>query len=95
MNRISKVDFARLTAEEQARVTPVLLTADNVPYAVVGKIDEIIILSDLHPRIRRNFKAMEEKVRVGMPGSKRIYADEAKKPPKTEQDKLVEKVYGS
>lgn len=83
MNTISRADFTRLNNEDAKSIMPVTLLYDGEPYAVVCKLEDVIFLGDLHPRVRIQFKAKEAVIRRGMAKkeeeNKRIYLDDFKK----------------
>jgi len=78
MKEMSLSEFRRLTVQESKDVLPLILTAEGTPFAVIGKIDELIILSDLHIRVQNQLRALEQKVRLSMPAPVKIFADEVK-----------------
>lgn len=56
-----------MSKEELLTNLPLLITYENEPLVYVAKPEDVIPLTDLHPRVRTMLKALEAKARVGMP----------------------------
>jgi len=52
-----------------------MIQVDGNDFVVVDKPDDVMIMSDLHIRIRNNLRAQERKARFGMPEGTKVYAD--------------------
>ena len=72
MNRISWGNLKKSSIEALADYLPLLVTFEGQDAFVLGSKDEVIILSDLHPRVRNMLLAQERKARVGMPANEDI-----------------------
>lgn len=74
MNQLSHTDLRRLSAAELEKLVPVELTINGFPRFVIDTPENIITLSDLHPRVRIQLKALERKARLGMPKVQKVFA---------------------
>jgi len=52
--------------DEVLALLPIKITSDGEIVAVMAKPDDIIVVQDLHPRVRNMLKALEAKARMGM-----------------------------
>jgi len=75
---MSKSDFCRLSIKEIRDLIPFELTADGHQLAIVCKPEDVIVVSDLHIRMRNKLKAQEKRARMGMPSPERVSADEVR-----------------
>jgi len=71
-------EFRKLTVQQLKENMPIMVTADGEPLFLVDAPDKVVILSDLHPRVQNMFRAMEKKVRSGMPPPVKTFADQIK-----------------
>ena len=67
MKTIAYSDFAKLGGEGLKTCTPVIVTYDGKPVGVFCSLDGVIVVEDLHPRVRNNLRAQEKLARAGMP----------------------------
>lgn len=72
-------DFMGLKVEAMRKAIPCVLEMEGAPVAVIGNIEDFIYIGDLHPRVRKSFKAQEEKVRKGMPKLEKVTRESANK----------------
>ena len=72
MNTINVSVFRSLTVEKMREAMPFTLLADGEPIAVVSKAEDVIVISDMHPRVRIQFKAKEAVIRRGMPKPEKV-----------------------
>jgi len=72
MNDISWSDFIHLPGARAKEVAPVRILFEGEPFAVFSKVEDVMIMSDLHPRVQQQFRAREQLVRRGMPKPERI-----------------------
>ena len=80
MRTIALSDFRRYGKDEVTNLLPILITIEGEVKIVAAKPDEIIVLSDLHPRVRTMLKMLERRARAGMPPMEKIYAPIRDKP---------------
>ena len=73
-------EWRRLSKEETIKTVPVILTIEGEAVLTVDKIDEVIALSDMHPRIKTQLRALEMKARAGMPPVKKLFVDDMRMP---------------
>jgi len=67
MKTIKWGNFKALRADVAKEMLPLTVTVDGEPMFVVGNIDNIIVLDDLHIRVKNTLKAQEKRARMGMP----------------------------
>jgi len=68
MKKVSYSDFGKLgKAGIEALGLPILITFDGKPFGVLSSLDGVIVVEDLHPRVRIMLRAQEAKARAGMP----------------------------
>lgn len=72
MNTVNVSVFRSLTVEKMRGLMPFTLLADGEPIAVVSKAEDVIVISDMHPRVRIQFKAKEAMIRRGMPKPEKV-----------------------
>lgn len=73
MNTMPVSEFKKLTVKQMLNILPIVLTADGKSFGVViGQLKDVVVIGDLHPRVRNRFRAMEEKVRRGMPKTREL-----------------------
>jgi len=59
--------FKKATVEELKDKIPIQLISNGEVLATLVNTEEIIVLTDLHPRVRIALKAQEKRARAGMP----------------------------
>ena len=59
--------FRKMGMKEMMEASPVTLFFEGNPFGYFGRLEDVIIIADLHPRVQKQFKAMEQRVRLGMP----------------------------
>ena len=67
MNIISYAVLKTTNFAELSAITPAIITWNGEPQMIIAPCDSIVVISDLHPRVRAQLKAMETKARAGMP----------------------------
>ena len=67
MQRLPMSKLKSMPAQEIEEAVPLMITVDMADRFVLCKPEDIIYIGDLHPRVKNSFKAIEQKVRVGMP----------------------------
>lgn len=67
MKHISISEERKLSVEEIKAQMPLAITSDGEPFAYLVDLAEVIIISDLHPRVANSLKMMERRARGGMP----------------------------
>lgn len=72
MKEIPIGEFKILKKEEIEKYSPIAVTFNGEPFGVFSALENIIYIGDLHPRVQQNFRAMEKKVRAGMPPNERF-----------------------
>ena len=73
MKTIGMADFRRMNTEQLKEVMPLLVTFDGEPWAYFVDAKDIIVVSDLHIRVRNNLRAQEKRARIGMPQVEKIF----------------------
>jgi len=76
MRVISIGEFKRLRIEEIKAAMPFRLTAGGEPFAFVAAEKDIIVISDLHIRVRNQMKAKEKLARSGMLKEEKVHAED-------------------
>lgn len=77
MQIIPLSEFRRLTGKEAVQsVSPCAISFDGQIVGYFCNIEDVLFLGDMHPRVRRQFRAQEAKVRMGMPTPKRVDVSE-------------------
>lgn len=60
-------DFRNQSKEDLLASLPCEITWNCEPIFICHNSKDMIYIGDMHPRVRQMFKAMENKVRLGMP----------------------------
>lgn len=66
MKQISISEFRKLSVEEIKAQMPLAITSDKELVAYVVELESVIIISDLHPRVRNMLQMQERRARGGM-----------------------------
>lgn len=66
MKAINKADLRLITNPELKEILPVILLGNGEPVCVLVKPEDVVVIGDMHPAVRRQFKAKERLVRNGM-----------------------------
>ena len=56
-----------MNKQEIIEAMPCTILSDGEPIAVLSKAEDVIVISDLHIRVRNQLRAREAVVRRGMP----------------------------
>jgi len=67
MKHISISEERKLSVEDIKAQMPIAITSDGEPFAYLVDLAEVIVVSDLHPRVRNMLQMMERRARSGMP----------------------------
>ena len=67
MNTISLSEFKALGSAKIKELLPLTIFVDGEPEMVVDKPENVITLSDLHPRVQNRLRGQEQLARAGMP----------------------------
>jgi len=67
MKRMSLAEFKRITAKEAVTNAPIMLTSNGEDVGVFCSSTDVVVVSDLHPRVRHMIKSVEKRARMGMP----------------------------
>ena len=94
MNITTKSEFSKMAADVLKAARPTLVTAEGEIIGVWANPDEIIVLSDLHPTVRRMLQNRELRARMGMPSPTSVFVrnlrkkleDEAKAAEQSKED---------
>ena len=85
MKLIPISEFRRLAGKEGLQaVSPCAITVDGDVVGYFGSADDFLFVADLHIRVRNQFRALEKKVRMGMPKPERADVAEFIYDPKKE-----------
>lgn len=76
MNTVTQSEFSRMTMDEKREIVPAILTADGEDFAMIVQPQDVVVISDLHPRVRNMIKNMELKARAGMPKPIKVFKEE-------------------
>jgi hypothetical protein len=77
MDIIPKATFSKLGVESLKNAKPCIVTGEGEVIGLWVDPNDIVCLMDLHPTVRRQFKAREELVRRGMPSPVKLTNEEA------------------
>lgn len=66
MKHISISEERKLSVEEIKTQMPLAITSDGEPFAYLVDLTEVIVVSDLHPRVRNMLQMQERRARGGM-----------------------------
>ena len=66
MNQITWSKLTTVGARKIAEKLPMEVTLDGEPMFIISKAEDVIVVSDLHIRVRNMLKAMEKRARIGM-----------------------------
>jgi len=85
MRIIPVSEFRRLVGKEALQaISPCALTHDGEVVGYFGSAGDFLFIGDLHIRVRQQFRALENKVRLGMPKPERADVAEFIYDPKKE-----------
>lgn len=77
MKRISISEERKLGVEEIKKLMPLAITSDNEPFAYLVRLEDVIVVADLHPRVRNMLQMQERRARGGMPKPETITKESA------------------
>ncbi len=66
MNSMTYSELRRLNAERLADLLPLTITVNEQPVALIGKEDEMVVLTGMNINVRQQFKAREKMIRAAM-----------------------------
>lgn len=66
MNQMNWSTLRRMNAAEIKQNIPAEILFEGEVLCVLASIEDMIVVSDLHPRVRNSLKALERKARGGM-----------------------------
>jgi len=72
VREVSLSEFRRLTVKEIKASLPLKVTADGQLIAYIVNLDDVIVINDLHPRVKTRLQMMERQARRGMPKSEKL-----------------------
>ena len=75
MKVISWSGMVKAGAPKVKALCPIMVTVDGEPAFIVCQEEDVILISDLHIRVRNMLRAMEKRARVGMPADVMITAE--------------------
>jgi len=73
MKTTGMADFRRMSKEQMDEAVPLVITYDGEPTFVLTKPDGVVVVEDLHPRVRNMLRALEKRARAGMAPSEKIF----------------------
>lgn len=68
MERVAISDWRTWKVDKINENIPMMITIEGVDTFLLDRPENIIVVSDLHPRVRNRLKALEYKARAGMAG---------------------------
>ena len=68
MERVAISDWRTWKVAQINENLPLMITIEGVDAFLIDRPENIIVVSDLHPRVRNNLKALEYRARAGMAG---------------------------
>ena len=71
-------ELRRLSGTEMKDAAPIIVTIEGKEELILAGINDVIVINDLHPRLRNRFKAMEKRARIGMPAPIKVIAADVK-----------------
>jgi len=72
MKTVNITILRRMSVEEILGMMPVTVLSDGEPMGVLSKSEDVIVIGDLHIRVRNQFRAREAVVRRGMPKPEKV-----------------------
>jgi len=72
MNKIALSKLRTFKVGNIKRLLPAVVTVDTEDVFVISNAEDVIVVSDLHPRVRNQLRAQEKKARAGMPKEVKI-----------------------
>ena len=76
MREIAISEFRRLDKAGLQAVKPAIIAFDGSPIGVFCSIDGVIVVEDLHPRVKNLLQAQEKRARIGMPKTEKVIASD-------------------
>ena len=77
MKTISKAEMNRMTVAQMIQEMPLVVTSNQEQFAYITGVDDVIVVSDLHPAVRIQLQQREKLARSGMPKvEKAVVAEE-------------------
>ena len=67
MRDISISEMRKLSVEDIKTQMPLRVTSDHIPIAYLVSLEDVVIVSDLHPRVRNTIQMQVRRARGGMP----------------------------
>ena len=80
MNEMNWGEVVRLGAGRIKDYLPLTVLVESVPTFVLNNNEDVIVVSDLHIRVRNMLRAQEKRARAGMGAPPKITAMELKEP---------------
>jgi len=80
MNVISWSELRKLSFAEAEKLLPITLTVEGIPTLAIDKIEDVLVLSDMHPAMQIKLKVLSARARMGMPPPKKVFANDVKEP---------------
>lgn len=65
-SELKKLFAPQPKAESIAELLPLTILLNGTPIMMLSKIEDVINLKDMHPRVQHQLRANENKARVGM-----------------------------
>ena len=81
MRTLAIGQIRKLNATEIRDLLPVMMTYENEPFAMLCNPEDIVVIADMHPTVRRQFRAKEAQVRAGMPKDMKLEATNMREVP--------------
>ena len=80
MIQMTYANFRLVGTKKIQEMLPMQLTADGVPFAVIHRPEDVIVIEDMHPGIIKRLRGLELMARKGMTPIKKVKAEDVKEP---------------
>ncbi len=76
MKQINWKALINMGAFKIKKLLPLEVTVDGEPSYIVCNVADVIVVSDLHIRVRNMLKAQEKRARMGMPAVEKVTVED-------------------
>ena len=79
MKKIPWGQFTQLKGDDAKKAMPLLITFNAEDWGIFVDPEDVIVVADLHPRVRNMLRMQEKRARIGMPPPIKVWADVIRK----------------